>query len=409
VTDSREAACCPPLRTHWRDYCRVNRPPERYLIPIATLGVPDRWSVGSTVFHPGDRARELIAGTPPADSPDGFIETTVHNILDAAVHGSIAEVSTADDFNQALDAVRAGMSALRLFKLSRATFRETTFGLPGEIEASVIEYVAVWDRAAFGASRRGSATGWTFDQQALDDWNASSAFQYLSTAIRDPTADDGSRRAVRGALLLDRAALEHRPDLKMLGFASALEAWLLQRSAGPQTLRLARHVSWFGCGAHDNNLCGRARPICPYLHLSPDGKHDRKRLDTLRVLGNTYPAWRCSEWHRVMDWYDARSDAAHGRPDAVDPKHAREAEFWISHYLLEPILLWLRDHHDDPVSDLEELLDANADPANWAAMLQAIDAPAPAPMPPLSNGGREPRSTTRGSPALYRRPAQRNS
>ena len=68
----------------------------------------------------------------------------------------------------------------------------------------------------------------------------------------------------------------------MIGFASALEAWLLRRSAGPQTLRLARQVSWFGCGAHDNDLCGRARPICPYLHLSPDDKRDRKRLDTLR-------------------------------------------------------------------------------------------------------------------------------
>jgi hypothetical protein len=57
------------------------------------------------------------AGDPPADSPDAFIETTVHNILDAVAHGSIAEVSNADNFDQALDAVRAAMSALRLFKL----------------------------------------------------------------------------------------------------------------------------------------------------------------------------------------------------------------------------------------------------------------------------------------------------
>ena len=91
-----------------------------------------------------------------------------------------------------------------------------------------------------------------------------------------------------------------------------------------------------------------------------------------------------------MDWYDARSTWPHGRPDAVDPKHALPtAEFWISHYLLEPILLWLRDHPDDPVGDLQALLDANADPANWAAMLQAMDVPVPPPVPPLSQDVRE--------------------
>jgi hypothetical protein len=213
-----------------------------------------------------------------------------------------------------------------------------------------------------GATRTGHLVGWTFDQLALDDWNASDAFQYLSASLRDPTGTEGSERAVRGALLVDRASLEHGPDLKMIGYASALEAWLLPIAAGSETMRLARHVSWFGCGALDGSLCGRARPICPYLHLSPD--RDRGRLKRLRVLGEMHPAWRCSEWHRVMDWYETRSDAAHGRPNLVDPESARQAEYWIPHVLLEPILLWLRDHPSDPVGELIAQLDAIDDPEN---------------------------------------------
>jgi hypothetical protein len=239
----------------------------------------------------------------------------------------------------------------------------------------------VQDRAHFGGTHRGHFAGWTFNSAAFDEWSTSPDFQYLSACLGD-AGDEGSRRAVAGLLVFDRAALQHRPDLKMIGLTSALEAWLLQRGAGSQTKRLARLTSWFGCGAYNGELCGRSRPICPYLHLSPDRQQDRKRLDTLRKLGNEHTAWRCSEWHRVMDWYQARSDAAHGQFNVVDTKHAEEAEYWISHYLLEPILLWLRDHPDDPVGDLEKLLNSIEDPANWGSMTAALDATPPPQAPP---------------------------
>jgi hypothetical protein len=49
-----------------------------------------------------------------------------------------------------------------------------------------------------------------------------------------------------------------------------------------------------------------------------------------------------------MDWYHSHSGAAHGDPTAVDEKEADSAEFWIAHYLAEPILDWLRAHPGDP-------------------------------------------------------------
>jgi hypothetical protein len=83
-----------------------------------------------------------------------------------------------------------------------------------------------------------------------------------------------------------------------------------------------------------------------------------------------------------MDWYDARSGAAHGDPTSVETEHAGVAEYWVAHYLAEPILDWLRTHPDDPIGDLERELDRIDHPVGWQAMLDAIDAPNPPPRPP---------------------------
>lgn len=167
----------------------------------------------------------------------------------------------------------------------------------------------------------------------------------------------------------------------MLGVAAALEAWLLKRSRERQTLRLARAVAWFGCGVQERNLCGRSRPVCPYLHLSPERGGDRKRLATLRRIGQDRP-WRCSEWHRVMDWYDARSDAAHGDFSSVTRKAADDAEFWVAHYLMVPIVEWLSANSNDPVTALDQQFAAVTDPQGWDAMLGALDSPSPPAAPP---------------------------
>jgi hypothetical protein len=85
-----------------------------------------------------------------------------------------------------------------------------------------------------------------------------------------------------------------------------------------------------------------------------------------------------------MDWYDARSGAAHGDPTAVASNQADQAEFWVAHYLFEPILTWLLDHQVDPVGDLERALDEIEDPIGWDAVIGALDSDDPPMHPPGS-------------------------
>jgi len=86
----------------------------------------------------------------------------------------------------------------------------------------------------------------------------------------------------------------------------------------------------------------------------------------------------------VVDWYDARSAVAHGGLNEVSKKESDKPEFWISHYLATPILLWLRDHPNDPMEDLRRLLDSQPDPNGWAAMCSALNSNPPPAQPPGS-------------------------
>lgn len=347
--------------------------------------MPKVWEVGRATIHPGADAGALIDAAPPFDSKDDFVRTRVEAVLATVGEGSIAQVRGAADIDDAIGAVTASLDGLRVFQLARRASRTSMFGLPGHLFRSRVDYVAVWKRSAHGGRFVGHHSGWEFTEAAMEDWASSDGFRFLGEALKDPQASEGARRASIGAQLLGRAALETRADLKMLGIVSALEAWLLRREQTAQTMRLARHVSWFGCGRDANDLCGRDRPICPYLHLDPTVRKNRDRLKILRKLGKEHIAWECTDWHRIMSWYDTRSGAVHGGdPTAVRAEEADEAEYWVSHHLAGPILDWLYTHREDPIGDLEAELDAVGEPDCWAHMIAALDAPTPPTTPPIS-------------------------
>lgn len=358
-------------------------PTPRYLVPIPSLGVPGPWQVGRVTFRTRTDGEALLAKHPPYESPDDAVARDVREILAAANNGSVAEVTGHAEPAEAVEAVRTALDALRLFQLSRRTTSTTAFGLPGDLYQSAIRYIRVDQRSTMGAQFRGDHAGWAFAQSDIDDWSQSAAFQFLSAALIDPGRSEGAHRAVVGLQLFNRAALEHRSGLKMVLLSSALEAWLLSRQRGSQAMRLARYIGWFGCGRHDGDLCGRNRPICPYLHLRPESSRDRKRLSRLRNLGNRFTPWRCSEWHRLTDWYDSRSEVVHGEVFAVEDRAAGNAEYWIAHYLAEPILEWLGEHEDSPIEDLESELNRIDDPPRWTEMLAALDARHPPATPPV--------------------------
>ncbi|HUF34253.1 MAG TPA: hypothetical protein VMN58_13700 [Acidimicrobiales bacterium] len=358
--------------------------PARYLVPVPSLGVPGPWPIGRVVIHPGNDAAPLLANTPPAGDPDGHVARRVQEVLASADKGSVAVVP-GGELDAALDELAAALDALRLFQLSRRVTHETTFGLPGDLYSSPIEYVAVWDRAAFGWRFRGDHAGWTFDAESFAAWSASKAFTFLSEALAADAPSEAQRRAIAGTRLLSRAALDHQADLKMIGIASALESWLLERDSGSQTYRLARLASWFSCGVGSEHRCGNpaTAAACPYLNLDPVSRRDRQRLAVLRSIGIPGSFWRCAEWHRIVDWYGARSGAAHGEWAAVDLKDAESAEYWVSHYLAPPILEWLADHREQPVADLEAAIRAAADPTAVESMRAALDEDPPPVRPPL--------------------------
>jgi len=357
-------------------------PADYYLIPVHGLRLPRSWSIGNVTFHPGSDAPGLIEAAPPFDSVGGFQEARVTEVLGQASDGAIADVGGVADIEAAVEEVRLSLGALRLFQRARRITQTSSFGLPGDLYQSRIDYVAVWQRSAAGFTFVGDNHGFTFAEESIQDWQSSTGFQFLSEALKMPDASDGARRAVNGLRIYDRAARDHRPDLRMIGFATALEAWLLHRQTNGQSLRLARHVSWFGCGQHNNDLCGRQRPVCPYLHLSPDLRADRDRLRVLQDLGDQHVAWRCAEWLRVRDWYEARSDAAHGDPLSVVPEEADQADYWIAHTLCEPIFEWLAAHPHDPITDLDNALNQIKQPNGWLQIVAALDAASPPSTPP---------------------------
>ena len=81
------------------------------------------------------------------------------------------------------------------------------------------------------------------------------------------------------------------------------------------------------------------------------------------------PPWLCSEWHRVVDWYDLRSDVVHGAGPTVTYKDASNALFWALKYLTEPMVCWLSEHPNDPVGDLDRAI-ADLPPApDWEKVL----------------------------------------
>ncbi|UFN96770.1 hypothetical protein [Micromonospora aurantiaca] len=333
-----------------------------FLVPIEGLTVLADWKVGPVAVRPAAEALSDVRQGRALGSVEWFDE------LGAGQGPSAFAGVDAADLDAAIDLVAQAVDVLRVLQHVRYFTSELTqFGIAGDVGRGLVPYIQIEGaQVGRGFSHRGNALGWTFSDP--DDWGSSPVFQWAASAIGASSPGESQRRALVGIQLLSQALVEQRGTFKMVELVGALEAWLLPRQASGQTFRLARAVAFFGCGRHDNDLCGRSRDTCPYLQLNPAKDPERRKLKRLQIKG-ALPPWRCSEWHRVVDWYDDRSAVVHGSGPVISYKDASNSLYWVCRYLAEPILQWLADHPVDPVAALEAEIAALPPAPDWEAML----------------------------------------
>lgn len=332
-----------------------------FFIPIEGLTVQSEWNVGPVVVGSLSAAKDAAQRSWTLDHD--WIEERF-----AEFGSTSCAVVQVADLDMAIDLVAQAVDVLRVFQHVRHFTSELThFGIAGDVGRGVVPYLKLDPiRSWSGSVHRGNSLGWSFNDP--DEWANAPVFRWAAGAIGTSTPSESQRRALIGIELLSQALVERRGTFKMVELVGALEAWLLPARGTGLTFRLARAVAFFGCGRQDGDLCGRSRATCPYLQLNPDKSAERNKLKQLRTRG-AQPPWRCSEWHRVVDWYEDRSGVVHGSGPLISYKEASNALYWVCRNLAEPILRWLVDHPTDPVAALDAAIAALPDAPDWEARL----------------------------------------
>lgn len=322
------------------------------LVPLEGLHVQVRGEIGPITLLPPDEAQQLAAQTPR-------VGTFIDEDLDRALAGGGALVESGDlqsggDDRQrgrsAIELVSTGLALLRVFHQAMSVMETPHFGIPGDTWSAHVSFLMMGNQSAAGWIRRGHHRGVHYTAEQRDALNASPGWRFAAEGIGHPRPSDGHRRALMGVELASRAVLETRPDMQLLHAVLAAEAMLLERSRNSQSLLLARRNAFLLCGLERQSRCGRDRPACPLLTIHPNDKAGPTELQRQASL--------CSEWARVLDWYDLRSDVVHGATNEIDEQDARQATFWVTHRLMPQALKWFASHPEVPIHDLEAAVTA---------------------------------------------------
>lgn len=339
-----------------------------FLLPIDSLHVEGTWDLRVLRLLDRSAVVELLR-LHPAAVPESDSKSEVDDFLQRAV-GCVAHVR-APSIEDALARLTNVVEVLRVFQQANTTCATTMFGLDGDLRQSRIDYLLMADSAvASGWRIRGHHGGWTYNAVEQAKFNESAGFQQALMGIAADEPTEGQRRALLGISLASQAILETHQANRLLLTMMAAEVLLLERSTTTQSWRLARRSAYFLCGDHDGDLCGRARPTCPALACDPDTKAGRKAAGVFRERGNTDLRWRCSEWHHVLDRYDARSDVVHGGELLDDDDGvADKAVFWLLTRLVPALLDWFVHHPDHPVADLDDAISDLPAAPDWERLI----------------------------------------
>jgi hypothetical protein len=329
-----------------------------FYIPIEALTVPGSVSIGPITLTPTENVLRQLS---PADA-----ELAANQVLYLADEYEIKTFACVDteEKDEAFELATQAVDVLRVFQNVR--YHDGPLGqfcVAGDIGNRALRYASFdGSTAGSGGTLRGEPFGWTMP--SLEDWSNATTFLWAARAIGSARTTEAQRRAIVGIQLLSQAVAENRGTFKMVTLVTALEALLLEQQPYGQSLRLARHVAYFGCGNHSNDLCGRSRDTCPYLALDPGQSSSRRKLERLKQVSKQPPLY-CAEWHRVVDWYENRSDVIHGGDLSTTYKSARLALYWALRNIVEPILTWLATEPVDPVPELIGEISSLPAPPDW--------------------------------------------
>lgn len=334
---------------------------SRLLLPVPGLGIASTWQVGPVLFHPAGAARERVEAQEGKLVDNGAFQAWVDDRVSRLNESAVAEVfvpESAETPEEALELVANALAIMRTVQHMRnpmVGMRRQAFGLPGEVPSAVLDYVIIGNVMTAGAARSGALAGWDFSDVDHQAWMTEPAFRFLDQALLRPEPDRTAlqSRALLAISLLSQNWLSFKPDVELLNSAIALEVLLGEATDKDKKFRIARRVSYFTCGWPRQLYPGTGRLACPLLSLPLSSRRPGAPGPELqRVLDDmqTGRAMGCTMFFDICDIYNARNDIVHSGQLPVGRK--RPHTWFISAYLLGPVLAWFANH---PNSDLTEL------------------------------------------------------
>lgn len=321
-----------------------------FLIPVPSLTVASAWKLGTVTIHPSSEAARLTARTTSRWS--GSFE---QDTLAALAVGSILEVSAASP-ELAIDSARGAVDVLRVFWrwYTRGGAIASDFGLVNPDAMQPIRYLLA-DGTGVGFRMAGRPYGSDLLAAAERAWASEPVFGAVATALSQPPSElsEGLRRACLGTRLMARALSEATGAVQLVGFMTALEAFLMGGPSG--RYRLAQRASYLTCFVGSEWRCREDESPCVFLTINPDTKAGPKQL---REASQGPASWLCTVWSWYDRWYQRRSDLVHGNLVEIGTTEVQQAIHWLVGFALPEILRWLVTHPADPIGELEASLRA---------------------------------------------------
>ncbi len=302
---------------------------------VQLLGEPQAQAQLESAF-PGNELPVLLA-----QELDGFARE---------LQGNVTARVQASDRDDAVDLVETALDVLRVFLYGRALAQMPSFGIRQGVLGGSVRYADL-DASGIGWFRIGHVTGVGLTEETCSAFDSSPFNSVCAAAIGAGDVTDAQRRGLIAIRLASQALLSHDPSIQTVLSMTAAEVLLFGPTEDSAKLQLARRSAFLLCGSPDGTLCGRGRDSCVILTTDPNAPAGRKATRKLRALGDYDYSWRCSEWHRVLDWYDTRSAVVH-HGHAVSRDSASLVVYWLLHDLIPHTLRWFREHPDDSIGAL---------------------------------------------------------